>query len=286
MNTVLDELNNIVYKHEKAKKALITLVRRAEKRAHYFDVLGRDSKIQPMKLLLVGPSGTGKTHLLYSLKNLIDFPLVTIDATQLTPSGNSDGINLKGLKNLIRQEISKYEDHQFALNRLVIFVDEIDKLGISFDSSGQWNKHVQANFLTMIDNKEDYRGVSWVFAGAFSNLYEKQNNTIGFSNKAKLSEKGIQITDEDIIRSGLITELVGRITYIVELDRFNKDDYLYILENILLPNRAQSLYLSEDVKSAIVEKATKSRQGVRFLARELDHYMLDAEYDQLSDRDK
>ena len=276
-------IDDMVYGHKQAKKVLQVLLQRSQNRYYKKCLKGETENIpETLKCLLIGQSGTGKTHLIQSLRKLHSFPLICIDATQLMPAGNAEGMNVKQLKALIdktaNELLKKPEYHSIegVLNQLVIFVDEFDKLGSSFESSGGWNQHVQANFLTMIDNKEEFAGISWIFAGAFSGLYEAKPNQIGFFGGTPESSK--EITDNDILKSGIIPEMLGRISLIVQLDTFTEEDYRKILVDRLLPTY-RSLSDNVDIEG-IVKKAHVSGQGIRSMTRQLEMLSIDAEFEE------
>lgn len=100
---ILDELDGYVSGHYEAKKALISLVNRAKIRHHqkWIEGIHKDYLIQPHKLLLIGQSGTGKTHLVESLQDILDFPLIRIDATKMNPTGAGGGIKEEDLRRIL-----------------------------------------------------------------------------------------------------------------------------------------------------------------------------------------
>lgn len=238
-----------------------------------------------LNCFLIGPSGTGKTFLMRSMAKELGFPLICLDANELTPTGNNSGVNSSQL----RKEIYKFAenliavDHRYhsipgVLEQLVIFVDEFDKLGTSFDASGNWNKHVQSNFLTMIEDKDDLSGVSWVFAGAFSDFFERKaskKEAIGFFSEKK-EEKPLEITEEDILKAGIIPEMLGRISLIVQLDTFGQKDYENIATELLNKKYARLKHINI---SDIAAKALSSGQGVRSVIRQLETALIDQESD-------
>ena len=273
MNTI----NELVYGHARAKRVLEALINRSQER-YYKKCVTCEPYPNKLNCLLIGESGTGKTHLIHSLQKIHNFPLLCIDATELMPTGNDNGVNRKQLRKQILDmagelvKTNRYHSITGVLNQMVIFVDEFDKLGTPFDSSGQWNKHVQANFLTMIEDQDLFEGISWVFAGAFTGLREdKQNvsNGIGFFAE---SEKSVtkEITDRDIIRAGIITEMLGRISLIVELDSFTAADYRTVLVDWLLPNYDVDIDVDD-----VVNRAMTSGQGIRSLTRQLELAAID-----------
>lgn len=284
-------IDEMVYGHAQAKKVLKVLLKRSQDRYFKTCVMNDIEDVQEtLKVLLIGPSGTGKTHLIQSLRKIYNFPLISLDATQLMPTGNAEGININQLKKLIDKTANeltkqpKYHSPDGVINQMVIFVDEFDKLGTSFDSSGNWNKHVQANFLTLIDNKEEFAGISWIFAGAFTDLYNNKANTksIGFfSDNQPLNINNI--TDEDIIKAGIVPEMLGRISLIVQLDVFTEEDYKRVLVDRLMPN--YKLTLNQDELNAIVNKAHKSGQGIRSMTRQLEMLSIDEEFNDIIDNE-
>ena len=301
MNTNLSTLlalDEYVHGHSEAKKALITMLSRSKMRWYqkYIREMHEDYILSPMKILLIGASGTGKSYLLHSLQKIAHFPLIKIDATDLIPSGGSGGISSDALKKMILQEALKcckqypylYPSHEGAIDKTVVYVDEIDKLGQSFESSGNWNKHVQSNFLTIFDNKDEYAGVSFVFAGAFNSITAEpkfHDRQIGFFNNQGKETK--DLIDQRVLKSGLIPEIVGRMTAIIELDTFTKDELYTILIERILPKKNMDLAayhmfdqpISEEVLRQIAEEADKSGQGVRYLNRALDKHFLDIEFE-------
>ena len=270
-------INELVYGHARAKRVLQAVINRSQER-YYKKCITCEPHPNKLNCLLIGQSGTGKTHLIHSLKKIHNFPLMCIDATEMMPTGNDQGVNRKQLRKKIMDEAFNlikeggYSTVEGVLNQMVIFVDEFDKLGTPFDSSGNWNKHVQANFLSMVEDQEELSGISWIFAGAFTGLFEEKqtpSNGIGFF--AEKQNVTTEITDRDIIKSGIITEMLGRISLIVELDRFTFEDYEKVLIDFLLPQ-----YDLTDIDvDDIVNRAMSSGQGIRSLTRQLELLAID-----------
>ena len=303
---ILQDLEEYVEGHIEAKKALISLVNRSKWRHHQKFGLGMfpEYLLAPSKILLLGASGTGKTHLVESLHKIISFPLVRVDATQFNPTGASGGVKMVDLQDMILDEAKlwvnnqKYAGAEFSsvegtVDQTVVFVDEIDKLGRSYDSSGSWNKHVQSSFLTMFDNKAEFAGVSFIFAGAFSDITgepAKKNNQIGFSKHEELEKE--KDYDDLVVKAGLIPELVGRLTNICALDKFTEDDFYNVLVNRLVPKKqidlaAMGIFDSELIEErarAIAKHACTSGQGIRALQRSLEKEYLDIEFNYEDDR--
>lgn len=295
---ILQDLEEYVSGHMMAKKALISLLNRSKMRHYQKFAKGLDSKylLTPSKMLLIGQSGTGKTFLVESLHKLIDFPLVRIDATKLNPQGASGGIKEEDVREMIEDEAKRYvqskrAEHaeycsrEGAIDQTIVYVDEIDKLGHRTGSGGDWNAHVQANFLTLFDNKGEFDGVSFIFSGAFSSITRRvEKAQIGFSKQAEADKR--KCLDEELIDSGLMPELVGRINLIAELDTFSQEDYYTMLMMRLLPKKRIDLSfmgvynvdISEDRAREMAESAYKSGQGFRALHRLVEAEFIDAEF--------
>lgn len=284
---ILEKLNKLVYGHVETKKLLITLIQRSKLRYYKKCVLNEPTDLKPLRCLLIGDSGTGKTHLLGSLRTLMPFPYLYIDATRLAPT-SADGITQEKLTALIDSTAERAVksgvafSHEGALNSMVIFVDEIDKLGI--DSNGRgWNLSTQSSFLTLIDNKEKYSGISWVFAGAFHDCKQRQHSrSIGFFTSELLPLVG----NIDLTTSGLIPELLGRMSLTARLDTFSAEDYKKILVDFLLPTKHACLTeLNINISTPddteldrMASQAVSSSQGVRYIEKELETYYLEAEF--------
>lgn len=301
---ILSALNETVEGHLTAKKVLINLLQRSKVR-HYqkFETgMYPEFLLAPSKVLLMAESGTGKTHLVESLQQVIPFPLVRIAATDLTHTGAGGGIKLDDLKETILTTAKRYAINfpmnvdsimpiESACDQTVVFVDEFDKLAGSFDgsSSGRWNTGTQAHFLTLFDNKDTFAGVSFIFAGAFSELTKRDSRpkpSLGFAPTVDSTTDESPI-DEALVKFGLIPEIVGRINHIVQLDAFNEDDFYHILMTRLLPKkRIDMAYLgvydidiSEEQGRGIARKAIKSGQGIRAMHREVEAMFVELEFD-------
>lgn len=297
---ILEELSDKVYGHLEAKKVLINLVNKA--RLRYYAKWGMLETVPKLNnnCLLIGPSGTGKTFLVEQLKELCPFPFLKFDATQIQPDGNGSDFTptkinkqiKKYLQDLIHDQSFEYAASVEGLgDQLVIFIDEIDKLANSFDSTGNWNKQIQANLLTTIENSLEFDGISFVFAGAFVGLEENHSSNskpIGFFNDSiKNPQKEISV-EESLIKYGLIPEFVGRIGTIVKLDKLTLKDYEKITNNYIIPNKIEELKLyyrltdenlitKEEIEN-IIQTAFDSELGVRGIKREIDKLVLEKEF--------
>lgn len=294
---LLATLDEYVTGHLEAKKALIIMLNRSRLRTYqkYVKQMESEFLVSPIKLLLVARSGTGKTHLIESLQKMESFPLLKIDATHLNPTGADGGIKPEKLRKMINEKAeqmciaypSKYPYLEYAIEQTVVFIDEIDKLGTAFSGTSNWNKHVQSSFLTLFDNKDEYAGVSYVFAGAFDDITRHKSipKGLGFHHQAVDVDK-TELEDK-VVQSGLIPEIVGRMNRIIELDVFCKDKFESILRNRIIPKKQMDLAamgmfgieINDEEIEKLAIRATKSAQGVRFLQREIDKFFMDAEFE-------
>jgi len=300
------ELSKLVIGHNHAKKVLINLVNRSKLRYYQkWGLLEADEIVSLSNCLLIGDSGTGKTHLVESLAKVMMFPLLKIDATELNPTGASGGIKKKDLitkvitlvKELLADEDDKekanpgykspYLSFDGTLDQVVVFVDEVDKLGQRIGSD--WNEHVQANFLTLFENKGELSGVTFIFAGAFTGLdkhSKEKPKQIGFTHHRHDDVMEAGDLSQKIIKFGMIPELVGRMHNIVLLDELKEQEYKTILLRTILPRVRKSLRafgiehfkLSEvQIKKLIVD-AMKSGLGVRALETGVNKLLVDVEF--------
>ena len=294
---LLEEYNTHVMGHIEAKKTLISAINRQRIRhkQKWIEGARKEELLKNSKILLVGDSGTGKSFLVETLAEMLDFPFITLDATHLGPAGGQ-GISPEDVHKQIRTDVKNWVEArgkkgythscEGALDQTVVFIDEIDKLAKCFDSTGNWNRHVQSNFLTMIDDKEVFGGVTWVLAGAFVGMQEDVNTkkSIGF-HKHQPEVKSVHL-DDDIVKYGLLPELVGRLNKIVKLDKFTKIELKKIFLDMLLPQKqhelinfnASYLEITNEQIDDIVDRAMNSSQGVRFMQRQLDQMCLDIEF--------
>jgi ATP-dependent Clp protease ATP-binding subunit ClpX len=297
------ELSYIVKGHDRAKKILINLINRSYLRYYqkYGLLLEKEQLVPTHNALLIGKSGTGKTHLVKSLQKIMDFPLVIIDATSLNCVGARGGIDPEAMIKKVneaaavalQQNKNKYHSRDGVLNQMVVFVDEIDKLCISHDSTGRWNEYIQSSFLNIFSENPELDGVSFIFAGAFvgmlNNLKKKH---IGFGKKQEEEEVEINY-DEHLKRFGMIPELIGRINHIVKIDTLTESDYRSILYNLVIPKKQKELKhyginkfsLTSEQATAIIKVAMESEQGIRNLYKEVEKLSIDLEFKSGDDND-
>lgn len=293
---LLEEMNKHVIGHEKAKKLLITLVNRS-RISHRLKYVENLEPLDKMNLLLIGASGTGKTYMLETLSKLVGFPLVKVDASKINPTGNNT-YAVKDIEQAIlfnaRLMMSTYPDTYFSLegtvSRTVVFMDEFDKLALEYGTRDAWQQRAQSEILTLVENSEMFKEVSFVFAGAFTNLRKEREivkESIGFVSDDSIKQDKTAITEKDLVNAGVITELMGRINAFTELDVLTYEMMEEILETQLIPKKLEQLKyfdtdaasnLTKESKTCIIKDAMESGQGVRHMKRELTNRFLDMEF--------
>lgn len=274
-------------------------------------------EIEKSSMLMIGPTGCGKTYLVKTLARLLDVPLALADATSLTEAGYIGD----DIESVVSKLLAAAENDVERAEKGIIFIDEIDKIAkkkntTSRDVSGE---SVQQGMLRLLEGAEvevpvgansknamvplatvNTRNILFICGGAFPDLEEiikqrlNKQTSIGYNAELKDKydkDKNIlsKVTIEDLKKFGMIPEFLGRLPILYTLDGLSKEMLVRILKepkNAIL-KQYQKLLALDEVKlefddgalMAIAEKAMKRDTGARALRAIIEEFMLDIMYE-------
>ena len=237
---ILDYLNKHVIAQDEAKKEVAL--------ALYYHVLNtkyedRDELSSNDPVMLIGPTGSGKTFIIQEACKFVDIPFVHVDASSMVP----EGIKGYSISNVTFDILARADYDLERAQKGIVFFDEIDKLFLNDDASEygptvatQLLRFIEGTLVETVVKEKDSSGISidvdtsnmqFFIGGAFQDLLErkyKQKNTMGFANIDEVIEDK-KITIEDLYNSSVPKEFVGRMGSIINLKKLTLDDYIQVL---------------------------------------------------------
>ena len=308
-------LDEYVVGQEYAKKAMSVAVYNHYKRVAT-DTMD-DIEIEKSNMLMIGPTGCGKTYLVKTLARLLDVPLAITDATSLTEAGYIGD----DIESVVSKLLAAADNDVERAEQGIIFIDEIDKIAKKHNTNQRdvSGESVQQGMLKLLEGSEvevpvgansknamvplttvNTKNILFICGGAFPDLEDiirerlQKKTSMGFN--AELKDKFdhdrellSKVTVEDLRKFGMIPEFLGRLPIIFTLKGLDKDMLVKILKepkNAILKQYQKLLALDEvrldfddDALEAIAEKAMEKDTGARALRAIIEEFMLDIMYE-------